>query len=98
MPILYRPDGTFFTHVQASNGDQFTQDPAGRIVVPQSLLVEFISSGWTVAAEGAGPTRPTTGLYPGFPFFDTSLNAGTGRAIFRNAQNTAWIFADGSPA
>jgi parallel beta-helix repeat protein len=41
-----------------------------------------------------GPTsnRPTTGLYAGMMYFDTTLN----KPIFRNNTNTAWVDATGA--
>lgn len=45
--------------------------------------------------SGTTANRPTQGLYVGRVYFDTSLAAGVGRPIWRNAANTAWVDADG---
>ncbi len=45
--------------------------------------------------SGTTANRPTQGLFTGRFYFDTSLAAGVGRPIWRNAANTAWVDADG---
>jgi len=47
--------------------------------------------------SGATANRPTQGLYAGRPYFDTSLAAGEGKPIWRNADNDAWVDATGTP-
>ena len=48
------------------------------------------------AAQQSGLTasRPTVGLYPGRPYFDTSLGA-NGRPIWVNKNSTGWVDATG---
>ena len=96
MVTLNPPAGSpLFTNIQASDGTQLCQDPAGRIVVPQNLLSEFTAQGWTIQdAAGTTGERPTTGTYPGMSWFDTTLD----RPVWRDAQNSGWIFGDGSSA
>jgi hypothetical protein len=47
--------------------------------------------------SGTTAQRPTTLLYPGKPYFDTSLgSAGKGMMIWRNSDNTAWVNGSGA--
>lgn len=46
--------------------------------------------------SGTTANRPTQGLYTGRFYFDTSLAAGVGKPIWRNAANTAWVDATGT--
>jgi len=51
------------------------------------------------AAQQSGITanRPTKNLYPGRPYFDTSLGA-NGKPIWVNKAGTGWVLADGTAA
>jgi len=51
------------------------------------------------AAQQSGPTaeRPTKNLYPGRPYFDTTLGA-AGKPIWVNKTATGWVLADGTAA
>jgi hypothetical protein len=46
--------------------------------------------------QDSGNTRPTTGLYPGRPFFDTSLGT-NGQKIFVGADGVGWVDGLGLP-
>jgi hypothetical protein len=51
----------------------------------------------TSISSGTTAQRPTALLYPGRPYFDTSLgSAGKGMMIWRNSDNTDWINATGA--
>ena len=59
-------------------------------VYPLDML---LAAGFTISpGVGATSARPTYGLYPGQPFFDSTL----GTPIWRNAANTGWVNASGS--
>lgn len=47
--------------------------------------------------SGTTANRPTTNLYPGKFYFDTSLGA-NGRPIWQNKTATGWVLADGTAA
>lgn len=53
------------------------------------LLFDIQNSGTTAQ-------RPSTNLYPGKPYFDTSLGA-LGKPIFVNKTSTGWVDAQGNP-
>ncbi len=61
----------------------------------------FFSFVFTVCSNqiqsGTTAQRPTKLLYPGRPYFDTSLGA-NGRPIWVRADSTAWVYADGTAA
>jgi hypothetical protein len=67
--------------------NQVTADTS---VWPLSIL---LAAGFTIAI-GVNTTanRPTGGLSPGLPFFDSTL----GIPIWRNATNTGWVNASGA--
>lgn len=46
--------------------------------------------------SGTTANRPTQGLFTGRFYFDTSLAAGAGKPVWRNATNTAWVDATGT--
>lgn len=51
----------------------------------------------SLVGSGTTANRPTEFLYPGRPFYDTSLgSAGKGMMIWRNSDNTAWVNATGA--
>ena len=54
-----------------------------------------IAAGFAAPPDVAGAVRPTV-TYPGAPFFDTSLNGGTGKPIWRDAANASWRDATGA--
>ena len=47
--------------------------------------------------SGTTANRPTTNLYPGRVYFDTSLGA-NGKPIWVNKGITGWVLADGTAA
>lgn len=49
--------------------------------------------------QNSGPTasRPSTNLYPGKFYFDTTLGA-AGMPIYVNKTSTGWVDAQGNPA
>lgn len=50
-----------------------------------------------VAQSGPTAERPTADLFPGRPYFDTSLGA-AGKPIWVNKTATGWVLADGTAA
>ena len=46
--------------------------------------------------SGTTAQRPTSFLWVGRPYFDTTLAAGAGRPIWYNG--TIWVLSDGTPA
>lgn len=80
-----------------SLGNQVVPDATGRCIVDASVVYisDFYNAGFAQAPDMASASRPTV-TYPGMPYFDTTLNAGAGLPIWRNAANTAWINAAGS--
>lgn len=60
-------------------------DSAGR-----KVPLAIVRSGNTASR----PTSPSTGLYVGFTYFDTTLAAGAGKAIWWNGTN--WVDATGA--
>jgi hypothetical protein len=77
-------------------GNTVSPDATGRCVVDSNVVVlsDFFDAGFSMAADVASATRPST-TYPGQLYFDTTLNAGAGLPIFRNTANNAWINAAG---
>lgn len=70
----------------ANASNQATIDPT------QVSLADLLAAGFTVAiGVGATGSRPTSGLYPGMTYLDTTLNAGAGMLIVRNAANSGWM-------
>lgn len=61
----------------------------------------WMTASWQIlfAASQSGLTadRPTTNLWVGRPYFDTSLGA-NGKPIFVNKLGTGWVLADGTAA
>lgn len=49
-----------------------------------------------VQNSGSTANRPSTNLYPGKPYFDTSLGA-NGKPIWVNKGSTGWVDATGAP-
>lgn len=56
----------------------------------QAILFDQQNSGTTAQ-------RPSTGLYPGKPYFDTSLGA-NGKPIWVRKDSAGWVLADGTAA
>lgn len=52
---------------------------------------------FAVQESGTTALRPTTNLWPGRPYFDTSLGA-HGKPIFVDKAGTGWVLADGTVA
>jgi len=77
-------------------GDQVISVPAnGSAQVPASQIAALMGAGWVIApASGTTANRPTTGLSPGQPYFDTTL----GKSVWRNAANSGWVDATGTAA
>lgn len=69
--------------------------PSGPI--SNGALAAYLVHTTNMAGDGGrlGPTgdRPTTGIYPGLRYYDTTLD----KPIWRNAANTAWRDAGGTP-
>lgn len=61
----------------------------------------WMSAAWRIllSESQSGPTaeRPTTLLWPGRRYFDTSLGA-KGKPIFVNKTSDGWVLADGTVA
>ncbi len=87
------PGGTF----SDSAGNATTIDATGRCQVDTSVvrMDDFAGAGFVPAPDTASAVRPTV-TYPGQPYFDTTLAAGVGKPIWRNAANTGWIDATGA--
>lgn len=49
-----------------------------------------------IQSTGTTANRPTTGLYPGRFYFDTSLGA-NGKPIWRNKGNNGWVDSNSTP-
>ena len=91
---LVFPSGV--TEYQDINGNTWTPNANGEVIVDGSVLQSFLTAGFTLLQDVASATRPTAGLYAGMPYFDTTLNSGTGLPIWRNASNSGWINASGA--
>ena len=80
-----------------SRGNVAQIDPTGRVTIDSSvyLVQNFYDAGFAAIPDIASAVRPTL-TYPGQPYFDTTLNAGTGRPIWRNAANTGWVDSTGA--
>lgn len=52
---------------------------------------------FAVSQSGTTADRPTTNLWPGRMYFDTSLGA-NGKPIWVNKTATGWVLADGTAA
>ena len=77
-----------------ANNIKFQGDAQGVCDIGSRSPLEFYAFGAMPfdEASGATGTRPTTGNYPGAPFFDTTL----GKPIWRNSANSGWIDATGA--
>ncbi len=87
------------TNFADSYGTNYTPDANGQVTVNTNTLVslsDFLTAGFSVPPDVSNAVRPTTGLYPGMPAFDPTLNSGVGLPIWRNASNSAWINAAGT--
>lgn len=73
--------------------DQFLT-PDGRVSASWNA---WLSRQADITRPGNGTTaqRPTTGLYPGRMFFDTSLGA-NGKPIWVNKTGSGWVDATGA--
>lgn len=75
--------------------------PNGRVASWGHVWSAWFTQAFQVlfAAQQSGTTaqRPTTNLWPGRPYFDTSLGT-NGKPIFVNKAATGWVLADGTTA
>lgn len=80
------------------SGTRWMPDVNGQVDIAGANPDPFLVAGFTYVTDPHSNTagRPTTGLYPGMPWFDDSLNAGAGLPIWRNATNTGWINGAGT--
>ena len=58
-------------------------------------LMQVFRICFDVQNSGTTAQRPATGLYPGKPYFDTSL-AANGKPIWVNKTSTGWVDATGA--
>lgn len=85
--------GNYLKPLKLSNGYLFI-DTTGKLrtksgsVAPSSDTDGILNSG----LSGTTAARPSTSLYAGMPYFDTTL----GKPIWRNAANTAWTDSAGT--
>lgn len=77
--------------------------PPTRRAVDDGAAVSRPWAGWfgqafrllfAMGQSGTTANRPTEGLWPGRPYFDTTL----GMPIWVNASGTGWVKADGTAA
>ena len=80
-----------------SGGHVAVIDATGRVQVDPTVavLADFYRVGFMPDAYVASAVRPSE-TYPGQPCFDTTLNGGTGRPIWRSADNTRWVDSTGT--
>lgn len=73
----------------------------GKLVTWTQPWGNWMTRTWQIvsAAEQSGTTaqRPTTNLWVGRPYFDTSLGA-NGKPIWVDKTGAAWVLADGTAA
>ena len=78
-----------------------TQGKDGELMPPSEGWRNFFNAVFNVCnaltQSGTTAQRPTTLLWTGRVYFDTSLGA-NGRPIWRNKLNSGWVFADGTAA
>lgn len=93
MKLVFPPGVGQFTD---ANGNLYTPDANGLVDIGTQAPDFFLAAGFVQLADNAGPTgtRPTTGIYAGLMYFDTTLN----KPVWRNAANTGWVDATGTPA
>lgn len=76
------------------SGGRWAPDANGQVDIAGANPDPFLVAGFTYVTDPGYTTggRPTTGLTPCMPAFDTTL----GKPIWRNATNTGWIDATGT--
>jgi len=77
------------------------QDDGGRLVEVnqgwRNFFVAVYNICFALTQSGTTAQRPTSLLWAGRMYFDTSLGA-NGKPIWRNKGNTGWVLADGTAA
>ena len=83
----------------ALDGTKWSSDANAVCDIGNKSPLEFFAFGCIPETGVVGTTaaRPTTGLYAGLRYLDTTLAAG-GKPIWRNATNTGWVDATGTAA
>lgn len=62
-----------------------------------SWFTQVFNICFAVSQSGTTANRPTTNLWPGRMYFDTSLGA-NGKPIWVNKASSGWVLADGTAA
>jgi hypothetical protein len=83
----------------AGDGTKWLSDANCVCDISSHSPLDFFAVGCIPETGQVGTTaqRPTTGLYPGLRYMDTTL-AAAGKPIYRNATNTGWVDATGTAA
>ena len=93
---LTAPAGT--TLFTTQSGVQLYPDANGVFTIDPTVVDvnDLLAAGFQtfVDTAAASASRPTTGLYSGLMFFDTTLN----KPVWRNATNSGWVDATGTAA
>ena len=90
------PGTTPGSTVTDSFGNKLTADVNGQAVFDDTVVsqADLLAAGFQYPANASGSTaqRPTTNVYAGLMFFDTTL----GKPVFRNGANSGWVDATGA--